>query len=238
MRFGYTLLIMAAATTALAACATKAPPPKPMPRVIVPPPPVIPPRPLPPGGAAISMQIPPFGIDGVRETPNRILSADESIWHFRSAINVAALTCGGIVWDPIATNYNSFIKVHKVRLAKANKAVDAEFKARYPGQNGLRVRDGKMTDLYNYFSLPPVKQEFCNMALTKSQEAVALPIGALPEYSVGALKDIDAIYLRFFDAFAQYQRDVTLWDQRYGPPTSVAVPVMVPVQPAPVKPIG
>jgi hypothetical protein len=240
MRLGYKLFLLSAATATLAACATKAPPPPPVRTVAVPPPVAIPPRPRPPGGAAITMQVPPIGIDGVRETPNRILSADESIWHFRSAINVAALTCGGVVWDPIATNYNSFIKVHKTRLAKASKAVDAEYKARYPGQNGLRVRDGKMTDLYNYFALPPVKQQFCDMALAKSQEAVALPVGALPEYSVGALKDIDAIYLRFFDAFVQYKTDVALWDQRYAPPAAIVTPnpaVPIPV-PAPAKPAG
>ncbi len=232
MRLHYKLLALAAAAMALSACATKPPPVIVKTRVVPPPPP--PPRPLPPGGAAISMQIPPFGIDGVRETPNRILSADETIWHFRSALNVAALTCNGVVWDPIATNYNSFIKVHKSRLAKASKTVDGEYKARYPGQNGLRVRDGKMTDLYNYFALPPVKREFCDMALAKSQEAILLPMGALPEYSVGGLKDIDAIYLRFFDAFAQYQRDVVLWDQRYAPPGTINTPVLM--TPAPAKP--
>ncbi len=242
MRLRYTLLALAATTTMLASCATKAPPPPVKPVVVLPPPPP-PPRPRPPGGAAISMQVPLFGIDGVRETPNRILSTDESIWHFRSAINVAALTCGGPIWDPIAINYNAYIKLHKSRLAKASKSVDAEYKARYPGQNGLRVRDSKMTDLYNYFALPPVKQQFCDMALAKSQEVNLLPLGALPEYSVGALKDIDAIYLRFFDEFVQYQRDVALWDQRYAPPAAIVAPVEAPVTrfpvtPAPVKPAG
>jgi len=35
--------------------------------------------PLPPGGAAVSMTIPPIGLDGVRVTPNRGLSRDEQI---------------------------------------------------------------------------------------------------------------------------------------------------------------
>jgi hypothetical protein len=237
MRLRYTILVLVAGSTVLTACATKAPPPPVKPVVVLPPPPP-PPRPRPPGGAAISMQVPLFGIDGVRETPNRILSTDESIWHFRSAINVAALTCGGPIWDPIATNYNSYIKLHKTRLAKASKSVDAEYKARYPGQNGLRVRDSKMTDLYNYFALPPVKQQFCDTALAKSQEVNLLPLGALPEYSVGALKDIDAIYLRFFDEFVQYQRDVAAWDQRYAPPAAIVAPVQATVAPVPVKPAG
>jgi hypothetical protein len=236
MRLGKNLLAIATLTLVLSACATKAPPPPPPVRPVVTRPLPPPPRPYPPGGAAVTMQIPPFGIDGVRETPNRILSVDESIWHFRSAINVAALTCGGIVWDPIATNYNSYLKLHKVRLAKTGKAVDAEYKVRYPGQNHLRVRDGKMTQLYNYFSLPPVKQQFCDMALLKSQEVNALPVAALPEYSVAALKDIDAIFLRFFDEFAVYQRDVAAWDMKYAPkPAVVNAPMPMP---APVKPAG
>jgi hypothetical protein len=234
MRSRHMALIPVLAATALSGCATKAPPPPIIrPVVVVPPPP--PPRPRPPGGAAITMQIPAFGIDGVRETPNRILSADESIWHFRSAINVAALTCGGPVWDPIATNYNAYIKLHKTRLTKASRSVDKEYKARYPGQNGLRVRDAKMTDLYNYFALPPVKQQFCDTALAKSAEVNLLPPGALPEYSVGALKDIDAIYLRFFDQFVQYQRDVAAWDQRYAPRPVVTPAMATPTIPVPLK---
>jgi hypothetical protein len=220
--------------SAVAACAPAPkpapPPPKP---VIIAPPPAPPAMPLPPGGAAATMKVPPFGVDGVRVTPNRGLSRDENIWHFRSAINVAALNCQGPVWGEIGQNYNKYLTVHKTRLAQANKTVDAEYVKRFPGQNGLRVRDTKMTDLYNYFALPPVRAEYCDAALMKSREAVALPLTALPEYSFGALNDLDAVFINFFDAFAQYERDLADWNVRYGPKP---VPATVTTATAPVTP--
>jgi hypothetical protein len=208
---------------ALAACAPKPAPIPPPPRVVVAPTP--PARPLPPAGAATTMLVPTLGIDGIRKTPNRGISRDESIWHFRSAINVAALNCQGPVWNTIADNYNRYITVHKTRLKTASKTVDGEYKLRYPAENGLRVRDTKMTDLYNYFSLPTVKQEYCDAALAKSTEVLAIPSAALPEYSIGALGDIDGIFIRFFDAYARYEVALADWNQKYAPkPAFVADP--------------
>ena len=201
---------------AVAACTPKPLPiPPPPPVVIVP---VLPPaRPLPPAGAATTMTVPVVGIDGVRATPNRGLSRDEAIWHLRAALNVAALNCQGPVWNVIADNYNRYITVHKTRLRTASKTVDGEYKVRYPNENGLRVRDTKMTDLYNYFSLPTIKQEYCDAALSKSTEILAIPSVALPEYSIGALSDIDGIFIRFFDAYAKYEVALADWNQKYAP---------------------
>ncbi len=212
-------LLVAGLTIVVAACA---PAPKPVvvappPKVVPPPAPVIPPMPLPPGGAAVTMTVPHIGGDGVRVTPNRGLSREENIWHLRSAINVAALNCQGPVWGEIAQNYNKYLQVHKTRLAQANKAVDSEYVKRYPGQNGLRVRDTKTTDLYNYFALPPVRAEFCDKSLVKSRELVTLPSNTLPEYSFGALSDVDAVFINFFNAFEQYKIDLANWNARYGP---------------------
>lgn len=111
MRRGMKNLAAIIMVTAVAACAPApvkvAPPPIPLP---APPPPAMP---LPPGGAALSMTIPPVGLDGVRVTPNRGLSRDEQIWHFRSALNVAALNCQGPYGGrsrPSITSSSSFIR--------------------------------------------------------------------------------------------------------------------------------
>lgn len=241
MRRGYkSLTAIIFSVAAVSACA-----PAPKPVVVAPPPPVIvpppaPPRmPLPPGGAATSMRIPVIGVDGIRVTPNRGLSRDENIWHFRSALNVAALNCQGPVWGQIATQYNKFIVVHKARLSQASKAVDREYVKRYPGQNGLRVRDTKLTDLYNYFALPPVRSEYCDAALRKVTEVNGVPTTALPEYAIGGLGDIDGIFIRFFDAYAQYERDLADWNMKYA--TKPAAPaIMTPTaeQAGGVKPAG
>ena len=198
---------------AVAACA-----PSPVKVVPLSPAPALTPAmPLPPGGAAVSMTIPPIGLDGVRVTPNRGLSRDEQIWHFRSALNVAALNCQGPVWGQIAKEYNKFIVIHKVLLSKTSKAVDREYVKRYPKQNGLRIRDTKLTDLYNYFALPPVRAQYCDMSLRKLTEANQVPKEALAEYAIGGLIDIDTLFVNFYDAYVKYQGDLADWNMKYAP---------------------
>lgn len=215
MRRGITNLAALILVTAVAACAP--PPVKVAPAAIQLPPPPLPIMPLPPGGAALSMTIPPVGLDGIRVTPNRGLSRDEQIWHFRSALNVAALNCQGPVWGQIATEYNKFIVIHKVLLSKTSKSVDREYVKRYPKQNGLRIRDTRMTDLYNYFALPPVRGQYCDMALRKLQEANQVPKEALPEYAMGSLADIDNVFVNFYETYVKYELDLADWNMKYAP---------------------
>jgi hypothetical protein len=221
-------IIVISSVAGCAAAPVKVAPP---PIIVPPPPPPPPPMPTPPGGAALSMAIPAVGADGVRITPNRGLSRDEQIWHFRSALNVAALNCQGAVWGQIATEYNKFIVMHKVTLSKTSKAVDREYVARFPGQNGLRLRDTKMTDLYNYFALPPVRAEYCDTALRKVTEGNMVPKEALPEYAIGGLSDIDNIFIRFYDAYVQYQRNLADWNMRYAPRSTAAPATQTSVSP-------
>ena len=194
--------------------------------------------PLPPGGAAVSMTIPPIGLDGVRVTPNRGLSRDEQIWHFRSALNVAALNCQGPVWGQIANEYNKFIVIHKVLLSKTSKAVDREYVKRYPSQNGLRIRDTKLTDLYNYFALPPVRAQYCDMSLRKLTEANQVPKEALAEYAIGGLIDIDTLFVNFYDAYVKYQGDLADWNMKYAPKPVYAPPNNIMAPPVTAPPAG
>jgi hypothetical protein len=218
---GHKILTVVFAFAAVAACK-----PAPVPIPAPPPAPVViapvrtPARPLPPGGAALGMVMPQVGVDGVRQTPNRAISTNEAVWHLRAALNVAALNCQGPVWDQIAVNYNKFIANNKATLTKISRAIDGEYKTRYPGQNALRVRDTKMTDLYNYFSMPAVKQEYCDTALAKSKEAAAVDYRVLTEFSGTALANIDGIFIRFFDAYVKYEADLAQWNRQYGSQTA------------------
>jgi hypothetical protein len=228
--FSFRLAMLFLVGTVAACAPAPLPPPKPLPKPVVVVPPPIPHKPWPPGGAASSTKVPPFGVDGVRVTPNRGLTRDESVWHFRAALNVAALNCQGPVWGVIAQNYNKLLVIHKARLNQANTAVDNEYRKRFPGQNALRVRDTKMTDLYNYFALPPVRKEYCDAALNKTQEAMGVPLAAFPEYAIGGLGDLDGIFIRFYDAYAKYETDLIEWNLKYGPkpPPPVATPSPAP----------
>lgn len=212
----------------VAACQPAAPPaPTPPPPVVVAPP-APPPPPLPPGGAASSTVVPPFGVDGVRVTPNRGLSTDEHIWNFRIAQNVAALNCRGVTWDEIGQNYNQMLVSYKNTLAKVNKAVDAQYRATH-GAGGLRIRDTQTTQLYNYFALPTVRAEFCNAALQKSREVLALtPVTSdgFRSFAIPGLNDLDRIFINFFDAYAQYEAALAAWQAKYAaPPVTTSNPV-------------
>ncbi len=229
------IVFVTAAVSACAPAPAPLPPPPPAVVIVPPAPPPPPSMPLPPGGAALSTVVPPFGADGVRVTPNRGISSEEQIWHLRAALNVAALACQGPVWDEISRNYNQYITLHKARLAQTTKLVDADFVKRYPGRNGLRVRDTKMTELYNYFALPPVHSEFCDVSLAKTRELIALPTASLPTYSVTALGEVDGVFIRFYNAFEQYQRDLADWNLRYGPQAQM-IPASTTPTTAPVKP--
>src|SRR3546814_4463124 len=71
----------------LAACAS-VPPPPPTPEPVRPPP-----EPRPPYGAAPNLPVPNPGPDGQFATVNSGIGPQETIWHLRAALNVAALAC-------------------------------------------------------------------------------------------------------------------------------------------------
>ncbi|MEZ5710087.1 MAG: hypothetical protein R3E02_11940 [Blastomonas sp.] len=207
----------------LAACGPTTPPPAPPP----PPPPapvvVAPPRqPTPPMGAMQYMTIPPLRADGLRDTPNRDIGPAETLWHFRSAFNVAALNCQNAEHYRIADDYNLFLKTHKRTLDGANRAIESKFRQQY-GSGYARIRDTHTTQVYNFFSLPPVKSEFCNAAMILGQEANLTASADLETFAARALPQLEGVFDRFFLSYEQYNRDLAEWLALYGPPPA---PVM------------
>lgn len=202
--------------TALAACQPAAVAPLPPAPVIVASPPPIPSRPLPPLGAAASLTIPALGEDGTRSSPNKGLGPEETLWHVRSSFNVSALICQGAVWGRLAGDYNSFIKKHSRRLSAANRAIEAKFQRENRGAAGRRARDTHITSLYNYFSLPPVKNRFCNSMVIHADEMAALNSADLKDYAATTLPKIDAIFTDFYDSYEAYQKALADWQAKYG----------------------
>ena len=199
----------------VAACA-----PKPVPVVVAPPPPppviVIPTMPTPPLYAATNYITPAMGIDGRRITPNSGIDEMESVWHMRSALNVAALNCVTAEHLQLTENYNQFLDIHKKQLNDVNKAVEAKFR-RETGSDYRRIRDTHSTRVYNFFSLPPVKAEFCDVALAVSQQLVLTPTDQLTTFSYGGLRLMEDVFERFFNAYDQYQRNLYAWYAEYAP---------------------
>ncbi len=209
-------LAILAGISVLAACQPAANTP-----VIAPPPVVIAPvsipsAPLPPLGAAAGLTIPALAADGTRSTPNKDLGPEETLWHLRSSFNVAALTCQQGNWARIAQDYNAFIKKHDRRLAQANRAIEGKFQRENRGRAGRRARDTHITSLYNYFSLPPVKTEFCSTMLNISSEMSALSSSDLKDYAQRTLPRVDAIFTGFYDSYEAYEKELADWRRKYG----------------------
>ena len=208
-------LSLLTALVAIAGCAKPvppAPPPPPPPVVVAPPPPI----PTPPLYAAANLVIPPMGVDGQRITPNAGIGELETLWHMRSALNVAALNCTTAEHTELTDNYNSFLTTHSRVLNDANKAIEAKFR-REQGADYRRIRDTHSTQVYNFFSLPPVKAEFCDVALLVSRQVVVTPSDQINTYAMTGLRLMEDVFDRFFASYEQYQRNLIAWNAKYAP---------------------
>lgn len=207
-----------AALALLASCAAPPPPapPPPPPPVPAPTPAPIPARPTPPNGAAASTPVPPVGADGVRLTVNAHLSAAGTTWNLRSGLNVAALNCLEPQHAPILTAYKALLTGQQRKLAAANKAVESEFRARYGAGTYRTEQDQYMTQVYNYFALPPVREQFCATATDIASNYLLLPPQDLDAYAAVMLPRLEAVFTGFYSSFESYQLAVADWDARYG----------------------
>jgi len=210
----YKKITMIVGFFSLAACQPQAVAPP----VVVSAPPVvrIPPVPVPPLSSAAGLTIPARGIDGTRNSPNKGIGPEETLWHVRSSFNVAALICQGSTYGRLAGDYNNFLKKHKSRLSRANRAIEGKYQRENKGRAGRRARDTHITSLYNYFSLPPVKTQFCSEMLTRANEIAALSSSDLIEYSRNTLPKIDSIFTDFYDSYEEYEKALADWQAQYG----------------------
>lgn len=163
------------------------------------------------------MTIPMVGVDGVRQTVNAGLSTNQITWNLRSALNVAALNCLTTEHGTLLQNYISFLDRYKSKLSATNRALASEFRAEH-GPAFRDVQDSYMTRVYNYFALPPAQDEFCDVALIVSAEALAPEVTDLDVFAMQALPRIEREFENFFRAFEQYRIDLAAWNARYGPP--------------------
>lgn len=169
------------------------------------------------------MTIPAVGPNGVRETVNAGISDTQKLWNVRSGLNVAALNCTRFEHAALVENYRSYLKVHSRELAQANRNLGREFRSEH-GRSYRNVQDRYMTQVYNYFALPPVLSDFCDVALELSGEVITVKPGGLGDYSQAALGRMEAVFENFYRSFEQYRTDVASWDARYGPNRGLATP--------------
>jgi len=123
------------------------------------------------------------------------LSEQESLWHLRSALNVAALSCRTGKGSGVASSYNRMLSRHKAALAAANAAEIAPFRARY-GAKWSTAYDTHATRLYNFFAMPTAQGQFCIAAQQVLAKANAITPDAMTSYAPAALAQIEAPFLR------------------------------------------
>ena len=163
------------------------------------------------------MVVPLVGVDGVRQTVNANLTSAQATWNMRSALNVAALNCLQPRHVMILENYKTFLKTHAKTLTAVNKASLNEFRAKHGASSYRNMQDAYMTQVYNYFALPPALDQFCDAALMVSNELAAVPAGQLENFATRALPQLEAVFEGFFRSYEQYRRDVAAWDAQYNP---------------------
>jgi len=163
------------------------------------------------------MVIPRIGADGVRQTVNANLTPAQTTWNLRSALNVAALNCLETKHMGILSNYKAFLVNHAGSLSATNRALSSEFRLKF-GSTYRDVQDSYMTQVYNYFALPPALDKFCDVSLEVSNDLRAVPKGQLDLFAATALPRIETVFENFYRSYEQYRTELAAWDARYGRP--------------------
>ncbi|MES2496162.1 MAG: SPOR domain-containing protein [Pseudomonadota bacterium] len=192
------------------------------------------PRPFPPGGAPDTLKLPEGDGQGGYRTVNAGISDTEAMWHLRSALNVAALSCDRTGKTGITANYNKMLGRQRKALATAYKAEGSRF-----GSAG--ATDGHVTQVYNFFAQPPAQSRFCAAATTIAAEAAALPAETLAGFAPVALDRLVAPFTDFYRDYARYQVALAAWEKgdhsaarmamRVAPPPGAAMAAAAPGPP-------
>ncbi|WP_209347054.1 hypothetical protein [Pontixanthobacter sp. CEM42] len=162
------------------------------------------------------MYIPPRGSDGLRRTINYGLSKPQTLWNLRSALNVAALNCLDPQYVSILPAYRSLLERHRNKLKRTNDSILAQYRADY-GRTYRAEYDGYMTQVYNYYALPPAKTQFCRTAAAIANESLTVEVGQLDLFASINLPRIEQVFDNFYSAYEKYQVDVVAWDAEYAP---------------------
>lgn len=152
-----------------------------------------------PAGAYVGMRTPARMGDGRYLTPNRNLSTNGMTWHFRAALNVAALACRGPDEDGIVAGYNAMLNSRKAVLKDAQTQLSLEYKAR--GGDWQDRYDDQMTRLYNFFSQSQPRDAFCRAAAATLADSARMQQA---DFAVFAAERLAVLEKPFTDFYAAY----------------------------------
>jgi hypothetical protein len=137
------------------------------------------------------------------------------VWNFRAAWNVAALNCQDARHGEVLDGYKLLLARYDKRLTAVNRELDRQYRTSHGGQ-ATRQREAYMTQVYNYFALPPAQPYFCDAALQVSREALLAPPEDIDGFALANIQLLASSLEQFYRDFEQYQVDVAIWDAQYG----------------------
>ena len=73
-----------------------------------------------------------------------------------------------------------------------------------------------MTQVYNYFALPPARGDLCNVVLAVANDFALTKPTDPKQFAAANLPRIEGVYQEFFRQYEQYRMDSASWDTRYG----------------------
>lgn len=187
--------------------------------------------PRPPEGAAANQSVPLHDATGVYATPNRGIGGDETSWHLRAALNVAALGCRDAAEAETIAHYNAMIAHHRAPLAAADAGVKAAYRTRF-GARWESEHDARMTRVYNFFAQPPAQRRFCSVAREILAEVEQVAPERFGMYAAEALPRIEAPFTDFYRAYDEYRLAHAAWQARGTAPRTM-VAAMAPASTSP-----
>jgi hypothetical protein len=98
----------------------------------------------------------------LRKPSHAVAEPGEAVWHLRSGLNVAALSCRGRGRASVAGGYSQLLSRHRSLLASAYAGEQKRY------GKGL---DRHLTQLYNRFAYQPDLGKFCSNAAAVAAEA-------------------------------------------------------------------
>lgn len=182
-----------------------------------------PPAPRLPQGAYANQIIPALDATGHYITPNLALSKEQTIWHVRSALNVAALSCRDAQEHQTVAAYNALVLGQKAPLAAADAAVKAQYRKRFGAGFGKRY-DAEMTKVYNFFAQIPAQSAFCAAAQAILAEAATIKPKGLSDFAAGALPRLEAPFTDFYKTFEAWRVADQAWRTRFATVSTSEVP--------------
>lgn len=108
----------------------------------------------------------------------------EAVWHLRSALNVAALSCG-TDYPATVSGYNSFLRQHDGVLDDAYAFEKQQTDAQRFNQHVTRV--------YNHFAWPPYREHLCRESVALEGEAQGMSAARLRDWAPAALARLDTV---------------------------------------------